>query len=236
MQGNGLDPVLLGIPEVIEVLTTGRDSMPIVTIRGPLGSGAPEIGRAVAEFLHADYIDREIIAGVAARLQRQEHDVLAKEMPPSTLGGRIAEALDRGLPFGVGFEGTYLPAWEIPLDDKRYLQALESVIKELARAPSLVIRGRGSQFILKNYPKTLHILTVAPFEVRLKRVREELKTNEEAAKQEIARFDNSSREFIKRYYHAGWEDPVQYDLTLNTGHLSFQAAVSIVVQALSVKE
>jgi len=72
--------------------------MPIVTIRGQLGSGAPEIGKAIAGFLHADYIDREIIAGVAARLQRQEHDVLAKEMPPSTLVGRIAEALDRGYP------------------------------------------------------------------------------------------------------------------------------------------
>lgn len=210
--------------------------MPIVTIRGPLGSGAPEIGKTAAEFLHADYIDREIIAGVAARLQRQEHDVVAKEMPPSTLMGRIAEALDRGLPFGVGFEGTYLPAWEIPLDDKRYLQALESVVKELARSPSLVIRGRGSQFILRGHPRTLHVLTVAPFELRLKRVREELKMDEEGAKQEIARFDNSSREFIKRYYHAGWEDPVHYDLVVNTEHLPFQAAVSIVVQALSVKD
>jgi hypothetical protein len=210
--------------------------MPIVTIRGPLGSGAPEIGRAIAEFLHTDYVDREIIAGVAARLQRQEHDVVAKEMPPSTLVGRIAEALDRGLPFGVGFEGTYLPAWEIPLDDKRYLQALESVVKELARAPSLVILGRGSQFILKNHPKTLHVLTVAPFAVRLKRVMEEGKIREEAARQEIARFDNGSREFIKRYFHAGWEDPVHYDLAINTEHLGVPAAVSIVVQALSVKE
>jgi cytidylate kinase len=60
--------------------------------------------------------------------------------------------------------------------------------------------------------------------------------NEEAAKQEIARFDNSSREFIKRYYRAGWEDPVHYDLTVNTENLSYQAAVSIIVQALSVKE
>jgi len=89
---------------------------------------------------------------------------------------------------------------------------------------------------LKNYPKTLHVLTVAPFGVRLKRVMEESKASEEDARQEIARFDNGSREFIKRYFHAGWEDPVQYDLTVNTEHLSFQAAVSIIVQALSVKE
>ena len=35
--------------------------MSVVTIRGRLGSGAPEIGKLVADKLHADYVDREII-------------------------------------------------------------------------------------------------------------------------------------------------------------------------------
>ena len=42
--------------------------MSLVTIRGQLGSGAPEIGRKVAGKLHVDYVDREIIAQVAKRL------------------------------------------------------------------------------------------------------------------------------------------------------------------------
>jgi Cytidylate kinase-like family len=67
--------------------------MSLLTIRGQLGSGAPEIGRQVADVLHANYVDREIIAEVAARLHRQEKDVIAKEMPPSRLLGRIAAAL-----------------------------------------------------------------------------------------------------------------------------------------------
>jgi cytidylate kinase len=35
---------------------------------------------------------------------------------------------------------------------------------------------------------------------------------------------------------ADWEDPECYDLVINTGHLSFEAAASIVVDALSFKE
>jgi hypothetical protein len=209
--------------------------MPIVTIRGTLGSGAPEIGRGVADLLHADYVDRQIIAEVAARLQREEQDVIAKEMPPSSLLGRIAEALDRGIPFGAGVEGAYLPAWEIPLDDRRYLQALESVVRELARSQSLVIQGRGSQFFLKGHPHSLHVLTVAPLKVRVKRLMEERKSTQEAAEREIARFDSGSREFIKRYFQAGWEDPIHYDLVLNTENLSFPAAASVIVHALSQK-
>lgn len=209
--------------------------MSLVTIRGPLGSGAPEIGREVATRLHADYVDREIIAEVAARLHRQEQDVLAKEMPPSNLLGRIAEALEHSYGFDVGFEGAYLPSWQIPLNDTRYFQALETVVKELARKQSLVLRGRGSQFILKDFPGAVHTLVVAPFKVRLKRVMENFQLNQEDAKREIDRFDKSSREFIKRYFKAEWEDPVQYDIVINTERLSFQAAASLIVNATLAK-
>jgi cytidylate kinase len=96
--------------------------MSLITIRGPLGSGSPDIGRLVASRLHIDYVDREIIAEVAARLNRQEQEVTEKEMPSSSLFGRIASALERGYNSEIGVEGAYMPAWQIPLDDTRYLE------------------------------------------------------------------------------------------------------------------
>ena len=69
--------------------------MAVVTIRGQLGSSAPEIGRLVADRLHADYVDQEIIAEVAARLVWPEQGSAQKEIPPGSLLGRIAEALKR---------------------------------------------------------------------------------------------------------------------------------------------
>ncbi|MBI2830958.1 MAG: cytidylate kinase-like family protein [Chloroflexi bacterium] len=206
--------------------------MPVVTIRGLLGSGAPEIGKMVAERLHVDYVDRQIIGEVAARLRRKEQDVEDKEMPPGTLLGRIAEALGRS----YGFEGVGLPPWEMPLDDAHYLQSLESVIKELAASGSIVLYGRGSQFILKDYPGALHVLVVAPLAVRVKHVMQDMKSNEEAARQEITRFDTSGREFIKRYFKAELEDPAHYDLVINTRHLNFDAAASVTIEALSFKD
>ncbi len=209
--------------------------MPLVTIRGQLGSGAPEIGKLIAEILHADYVDREVIAEVASRLHRQEQEVMEKEMPPSSLIDRIAEALQRSLPFGEGFEGAYLPAWQIPLDDIRYFQTLESVVKDLAQSPSIVIQGRGSQFILKNLPRALHVQVVAPLEIRVKRVMEDRKIETEAAKQEIHRFASSSRDYVKRFFRTELEDPVHYDLVINTGSLNYQDAASIALKALSCK-
>ena len=210
--------------------------MALITIRGPLGSGSPEIGKLAAERLHIDYVDREIIAQVAARLDRQEEDVKEKESPPSSLFGRIARALERGYSSEIGFEGAYMHVWQIPLNDARYLKTLEAVIRELARAQSLVIQGRGSQFILRDYPRALHVLVTAPLEVRLKRIMESLKLDAENARREISRFDSGGREFIKRYFKAEVWDPVYYDLVVNTEHLSLEAAAAIIVNALSFKE
>jgi cytidylate kinase len=210
--------------------------MPVVTIRGQLGSGAREVGRQIAETLHVGYVDREIIGEVAARLHREEEEVIEKEIPPSGFLSRIAEALGHSYGFADGFDGAYLSIAQMPLDDTRYIKALESVVKELVRNKQFVILGRGSQFILKDYPGALHVLVVAPFDVRLNRVMEDLKLDQESAKKEIVRSDSSTREFIKRYFRAELEDPVHYDLVINTGHISFDVATSIVLNALSLKK
>ena len=77
---------------------------------------------------------------------------------------------------------------------------------------------------------------VAPIKTRLKRVMESENIDESSAQSEITRFDKGTHAFIKRYFHAGLEDPAYYDLVINTGHLSFRAAVSIVVDALPFKD
>jgi len=214
--------------------------MSIVTIRGQLGSGAPEIGKLVARKIQADYVDREITDGVAERLQRRVKDVVEKEKPPASLFGRISEVASYSGPIVgapiTGYFPVHLSAWKAPLDDSCYTQALESVITELARSQPIVIRGRGSQFILKDHPDAIHVLIVAPLNIRLRRVMDSLKMDEETAKKEIARSDSSSRAFIKRYFNAELEDPVNYNLVINTKYLSFADSASIIVNVISSKK
>ena len=207
--------------------------MPVITIRGQYGSGSAEIGELIAHKLNIDYVDREIIAGVAERLRRPSTSIAEKEMPPSTLLGRISEAMAQTACLGDGiYAGVYSPLCEIPLNDTNYLSGLEYVIKELAASHSIVIRGRGSHLILKDFPGAFHVLIVAPIAARVKRVMERQKLNEADARKEIARFDDGSREFVKRYFKANIADPINYDMVINTNHLSVEGAASIVVEAL----
>ena len=208
--------------------------MAVVTIRGQLGSGAPEIGRLIAGALGGDYIDRQIIARVAERICCTERFVVEKEMPPGSLFGRIAEALGRS---GLTLDrAPYLPTWDAPLGDALYLSGLRSVITELAGKQPVVIQGRGSQYILKDTPHSLHLLVVAPRDLRVERVACEMNIDKDAAVKEINRIDNSRREFIKRYFDADPEDPTHYDLVLNTSRLSYDATASVAVQAAKFVE
>jgi hypothetical protein len=79
--------------------------MPVITIRGQFGSGTSEIGERVAQKLGIDFVDRKIIADVAERLRTSSQSIADKEMPPSTLLGRIAEAI-RGTSYT--FDGGYM--------------------------------------------------------------------------------------------------------------------------------
>ena len=216
--------------------------MSVVTIDGRMGSGAPELGKLVADKLHTDYVDREIIAKVAELLNAQPRDVTAKEMPPGGLLRRIAEVLGSGYSVGGAYAasgdyaGAYLPAWQISLDDTRYLEGLESVIKGLVRNQTIVISGRGSQFILKDHPGAIHVLVVASLKMRVKRIMDTFKVEEESARKQMERSDSSRREFIKRYFREDIWDPSNYELVLNADRLTYEDASSIIVNAVSLKK
>jgi hypothetical protein len=196
----------------------------------------------VAKELHIDYVDSRVIADVAGRLKRHEIDVAKKEMPPRTIFGRVAEALSasgdtyfRDYQSGEG-EMFYVPMemypWEIPIDDKLYLNTLKLVITELAKGRAIVIRGRGSQFILKDFPGAFHVLIVAPLDLRVKRVMERMNLDEENAYKEIKRSDSNHHEFTRRYFHAETEDPLDYDLVINTKRITLEDATSIIVNTV----
>lgn len=209
--------------------------MSIVTIRGQRGSGAHQIGKNVARRLHYDYADREILSELARTLKVKSLEVQMKETPPSTFIGRVAEVISSLYSINPACPDITLPTWHPPLDDACYLETLERVIKSIAQNQSVVICGRGSQFILRDNPDALHVLTVAPLEVRTNRVMNEMKLDRAEALKEIEKVDTCRRAFIKRYFHVEMEDPVHHHLTINTGRIDDEDASTLIIAAMKMR-
>jgi cytidylate kinase len=209
--------------------------MPVVTIRGQLGSGVPEIGQEIARLLPGDYVDKEILESIAQLVGHPPDRVAEIERAPLKLVQRIKAVLESAKARSGSLESAYSRTWKEPLDDAKYLDALESVIQDLALEGNIVLHGRGSQFILRNNPSAFHVLVIAPFTYRVKRVMNTMHLSEDDARQRIEEYDDSRKAFIQRFFERDIENPEYYDLVVNTEHLTYDTIAYIIVKGAQRK-
>jgi cytidylate kinase len=209
--------------------------MPAVTIRGQLGSGVTEIGKEVARLLPGDYVDKEIIENIAQLVDHPVDKITDLENAPNRMVQRIKAVLEGAIARSGSIESAYSRAWREPLDNAKYLDALNSVIEDLALEGNIVIHGRGSQFILHHNPSAFHVLVVAPLPIRIQRITILSKIDEDTALKQIEEYDSARQAFIQRFFKRDIEDPEYYDLVVNTEHLTYEVAAQIIVKAAQRK-
>lgn len=122
------------------------------------------------------------------------------------------------------------------VDDQTYTRIVRETMEKLARQGNSVIIGRGGQMILRDWPGVLHVHLYAPVEVRVQRLMQRLSISEAEARRRIAESDEERRQYIRTMYNnANWKDLKYYDLAINTGDISPEAAAQIIILAAREK-
>jgi cytidylate kinase len=187
--------------------------MAILTISREYGSGGREIGRRVTERLDYQYVDKE-------RLFR-DLDEAGKRW------GRLAREVDEVCP----------TLWERhDWQYRGYVAQMEALILSYAAADNVVIIGRGGPFLLQSVPHCLKVRVVAPLEVRLERIMLRESLGQQGAERLIARVDAERACYVKANYGADWDTEKFYDLTLNTGGLTYDQVIDILAPGLADKD
>ncbi len=214
--------------------------MAVLTISGQAGSRAPEIGRLVAEQLHFDYVDREILVEAATALGVPMESVVPLDERTASLGERLAAMLRRflersaaagaadpmlgsgGLDVLLGRSYSEAAAAEIAqeVSGDQYFSALTDIIGDLASNDDVVIIGRGSQMILKDHPGAVHILLVGPPDYRVRQFALREGLEEEEACKRVQDIDKGRAAFHSKFFKIDVDDPTLYHLTLNTERFS----------------
>jgi len=231
--------------------------MPVITFSGTLGSGAREIAQLVARRLGLDYVDREILARTAQSLGVSVAAVEQRDERPATLGERVASMLSNFLErsavaggdpalgpesLAVLLSRTYSeaagerPSGPAELDERRYIRTITGAIEALAEGGNVVLVGRGSPIILRDRPDSLHVLTMAPLEMRIQRiaVREEITVAE--ARRRVQESDRGRAAFHRKFFKVEADDPSLFDLVICTGRLSYEAGADLTVTAARALE
>ena len=195
-----------------------------ITISREMGSGAHTIAEGLVSRLQADapkgaapwtVFDRNLVERVL-----EDHHLparLAKHMPEDRTS-QFEDIMD-------DLFGMRPPSWTL------VQQSAETILR-LASLGSVILIGRGANLVTARLPNMLHIRLVAPLEQRVVRMQELRSLGRKAALQLVRREDRGRARFLKRYFHANIDDPLLYHLVINTGLISCEETVEIIVDAI----
>ncbi len=226
--------------------------MPVVTVEGPIGAGAPEVGVIVAKLLDADYVDRAILAD-AARTMGTTVQVLEIKHGRIPLRARIAQFLQTmlersamssgaGEPYAfynvdyvLGEDYTDLAQEPLTaaqrLNDEHFIEATGSVIRDLAAGGNVVIIGRGSTMFLKDFPGVLHVGLVAPLEVRIRNLQEREHLSLEEAEEHADNMERARVAYFRKFFKVDPNDPTLYNIVLNMAHVGADTLAEIIAHS-----
>jgi cytidylate kinase len=227
------------------------DEMPVITINGPVGSGPIEVGQMVAEILNINYVDRMVFAEAAKVVGSPVGALIDKEQKVvrfrERLGRFLQTMLERSAISGVSGEPYFgrgiemLPAEYTELagdpspsqnvNDKAFMEATTSVIRDLARAGDVVIIGRGSNMILADTAGVIHIGLVAPLDVRADNIMRREHLSREESKTYGEELEQARVTFYRKFFKVSPYDPALYHMVLNMGMLKQKTAAEIIINA-----
>jgi cytidylate kinase len=105
-------------------------------------------------------------------------------------------------------------------------------VETAADSGQVVIIGRASQVILAPRRNVLHVRVVAPLQARVAYVAVREGLDEVSARGRVQLKDHDRSRYLQTVYHHHVDDPMLYDLVINTGVLSLDKAVELICQAL----
>jgi cytidylate kinase len=110
-----------------------------------------------------------------------------------------------------------------------FVHRLGKIILLAAQHESLVIVGRGAQFIL---PRQLGsaVRIVAPRKYRIACIMSRRECTRSEAEKFIDDTDRGRADFVQRYFHRDVADPHLYDLVINLEYMTREAAASIIAR------
>ncbi len=183
--------------------------MAIITISREMGSGGIPIAHRVAKELGYTLVDGSTLKKAAHKYglsdEAFEH---ADERPPAFVEGEDVQHL---------------------LD----LRQIELMVLNFALKGNVVIYGRAGEDLLRDILSAFRVRIIAPFEDRVERwaVREWL--DPDLARLMVRKSDQQRAGFIRYYFDREWENPLHYDLVINTQRLSEDKAVEMICSGVN---
>ncbi len=197
---------------------------PFVTISRQTGSGAWVVASELVEILRArspepppwTIFDRNLVQRVL-----DDHDLpgkLAAYMPEDRVS-EVSDTMDQ-------LFGLRPSSWTL-------VRKTADTILQLAEVGNVVVIGRGASVITSGLEHAFHVRLVGSFRRRVEHVEAALHLSPDAAATHVRNEDLARKRYLKKYYERDIDDPLLYDLVINTDRLPHAEAARLIAEAVA---
>jgi len=188
---------------------------PYVALSREEGCAGEEVAELLGRRLGWEVLDKNLLDRIAQRyrLSRSMLDLL-DETPSNWAYDTFGSWFDRRL-----------------VTHHKYVFLLCRVVLSAARCASVVLVGRGAQFMLPR-EKGLAVRLVAPASWCVSQVISRQGLSAAAAYRHIYQVNAQRRDFVRRFFHHDIDDPRLYDLVINVASVGPETAADLVVETM----
>ena len=193
----------------------------VITIARSYGSGGRTLGKLLAEELHINCYDRELL-----RMASDESGInealfgAADEKKKNQSLFRIAQNIYKG--------EIFPPDSDVFTSDDNLFNYQAKVIKGLAASESCVIIGRCADFVLKDFDNITRLFLYAPKENCIQRILNQEGGDEKEISKKIDKIDKYRAEYYRYYTGRNWYDARNYDFCIDTSSRSYSNLIGLV--------
>lgn len=197
-----------------------RTGQPFVTISRETGAGGHTLSKMLRGYLdmkwplpHNDWtvFDKDLV-----EMSMKEHGL------PERFSKYLPEKRVSEIESLIGeLAGLHPSLWELN-------QLVFKSLLHFGNIGGVILIGRGSHTITRRLHNGLHLRLVGSLEQRVKRVVDYHNISAKEAKSFIKKEDRERELWIKDNFNEAIDDPLAYDLTINTDNLSMEDIASLV--------
>ena len=189
----------------------------IITISREFGAGGRSIGREVAGKLGIAFYDRDIILKTA----QETTDLTPDEI----------RRFEEKTHINVGFTQSLFDYYSRPIDEKIW-DAQIKAIRNIAEKESCVIVGRNADYILREFDHLLRVFVYADKEWRVRHLKTLMDGTDSEIEAKMNQADKARKNYCSKLTGKVYGDAHNYDLSINTGKLSFDKAVELILNTV----
>jgi cytidylate kinase len=200
----------------------------LVTIEREYGCGAAQIAAELADHLGWKLWDHLLTEEIARQANVHPSAVLRCDERMDSRLYRLTKSFWRG-----SYERSS-PLGNQVFDTDRMTAMMQEITGRIAQEGNAVVVGRGAPYFLREHPDAFHVFLFAPRGEKIRRIREEGAT-EEQAEDLVETVDRERIAYVKHYFNSDWPTRSLYHIMVNTA-VGNEAVIQTILSTMQLVE